>query len=54
MGRFNPFPSTSPPWSDPRIITMVLGMIGGPLFLTFFPSPAYCRWIESRSLSGEP
>ena len=32
------------------IVTMVLGAISAiTLFLTFFPSPAYRRWIETRS-----
>ena len=31
------------------IVTMVLGAISAiTLFLTFFPSPTYCRWIEAR------
>jgi hypothetical protein len=37
------------------IVTMLLGAVSAvTLFLTFFPSPAYRRWIESRSLTGEP
>ena len=37
------------------IVTMVLGVISAvTLFLTFFPSPAYRRWIETRSITGEP
>ena len=32
------------------IVTMVLGVVSAiTLFLTFFPSPAYRRWVERRS-----
>jgi hypothetical protein len=32
------------------LVTMLLGVVSAvTLFLTFFPSPAYCRWIERRS-----
>lgn len=36
------------------IVTMVLGVISAvTLFLTFFPSPAYRRWVERRSAAAQ-
>jgi hypothetical protein len=37
------------------IVTMVLGVLSAvTLFLTFFPSPAYRRWLEARGVSAAP
>ena len=36
------------------IVTMVLGVISAiTLFLTFFPSPAYRRWVERRNAQAQ-
>lgn len=53
-GTVQPVPEQLAAMVGPTIIvTMLLGVISAvTLFLTFFPSPAYRRWIEARSASG--
>ena len=53
FGTVQPSPENLAALVGPTIIvTMLLGAISAvTLFLTFFPSPAYRRWIEARSAS---
>lgn len=56
FGTVQPVPAQLAAMVGPTIIvTMILGAVSAvTLFLTFFPSPTYRRWIEARSVSGEP
>ena len=53
-GTVQPVPAYLAAMVGPTIIvTMLLGIVSAvTLFLTFFPSPAYQRWIEARSANG--
>ena len=50
-GTVQPVPAHLAAMVGPTIIvTMILGAVSAvTLFLTFFPTPAYRRWIEARS-----